>query len=188
MVVLSLERLRGDIVIDPVDRTAVVPAGTPLSVLNDALAAHGLMFPIDLGADPSLGGMVATNTGGSRMVRYGDVRHHVLGVEAVLADDDASVLDALSPLPQGQHGLPPRRPLRRIERRARRHHPRRRRGRAPAARRRDVVDRARDGAVAELLVHLEHWRTGALNVRARGAIRVPRRPRARRPRARSVRG
>lgn len=164
MVVLSLERLRGEIVIDPVDRTAVVPAGTPLSVLNDALATHGLMFPIDLGADPSIGGMVATNTGGSRMVRYGDVRHHVLGVEAVLADDDASVLDALSPLRKdntgfrladlfvgsdGALGVITRVAIEVV----------------PRPRRRStwwVVPRD-DDAVAELLVHLERWRDGALS-------------------------
>jgi FAD/FMN-containing dehydrogenase len=164
MVVLSLERLRGDIVIDPVDRTAVVPAGTPLSVLNEALAAHGLMFPIDLGADPSIGGMVATNTGGSRMVRYGDVRHHVLGVEAVLADEDASVLDALSPLRKDNTGLRladlfvgSNGALGVVTRVAIEVVPRPRR-RATWW----VVPRD-DDAVAELLVHLEHWRTGALS-------------------------
>jgi FAD/FMN-containing dehydrogenase len=164
MVVLSLERLRGAIEIDPVDRTAVVPAGTPLSVLNDALMPHGLMFPIDLGADPSIGGMVATNTGGSRMVRYGDVRRHVLGVEAVLADDDASVLDALSPLRKDNTGLRladvfvgSDGTLGIITRVAIEAVPR------PSRRSTWWVVPRDDDAVTALLVHLERWRTGALS-------------------------
>lgn len=84
--VLSLERLTGYIEIDAIDRVVVADAGVTLSRLNEALAAHGLMFPVDLGADPQLGGMVVTNTGGTRLVRYGDVRHNLLGIDAVLPD------------------------------------------------------------------------------------------------------
>jgi FAD/FMN-containing dehydrogenase len=65
---------------------AVVDAGVTLSSLQAALEPHGLWFPIDLGADPQIGGMVATNTGGTRLVRYGDVRRHVLGLEVALPD------------------------------------------------------------------------------------------------------
>ncbi len=97
-VVVSLDRLRSAPVIDPVDRTAVVDAGVRLSELNAAAAPHGLTLPIDLGADPSLGGMVATNTGGARMLRHGDMRRAVLGLRAVLADEDVSVLDELTTL------------------------------------------------------------------------------------------
>lgn len=86
MVVLSLERLSREIDIDPVDRVAVVDAGVTLSALQAALEPHGLWFPIDLGADPQIGGMVATNTGGTRLVRYGDVRRHLLGLEVALPD------------------------------------------------------------------------------------------------------
>src|SRR5690606_16192858 len=68
--VLSLDRLAGPPEIDPVGATAVVAAGTRLSTLNAAAAEHGLHLPVDLAADPSLGGMVATNTGGSRVLRY----------------------------------------------------------------------------------------------------------------------
>ena len=105
VVVLSTERLRGAPDIDPVGRTAVVDAGTRLSELNELLAPHGLSFAIDLGADPSIGGMVATNTGGARMLRYGDVRRHVLGVQAVLADAEVSVVDELSVLAKDNTGL-----------------------------------------------------------------------------------
>ncbi len=97
-VVLSLSRLRRPPTIDPADRTAVVDAGVLLSELNAAAEPHGLSLPIDLGSDPSLGGMVATNTGGARMLRHGDMRAAVLGVRAVLADDGCTVLDELTTL------------------------------------------------------------------------------------------
>lgn len=92
MVVLSTERLTGVLDVDPLDRTARVSAGVRLSALNDAAAPFGLCLPIDLGADPSLGGMAATNTGGARLLRYGDVRHNTLAVEVVVPDDACSVL------------------------------------------------------------------------------------------------
>ncbi|MBT0668267.1 FAD-binding oxidoreductase [Novosphingobium profundi] len=86
--VLSLERLKGSIAIDPVNRSARVGAGVLLSELNAAAAEHGLFFPIDLGADPSIGGMVAANTGGARLLRYGDVRQNLMGLELVTAEAD----------------------------------------------------------------------------------------------------
>lgn len=85
-VVLAFDRLNGTIEIDPRARTAVVDAGVTLSALNEAAAEHGLFFPIDLGADPQIGGMIVTNTGGTRLIRYGSVRDHLLGLEVVLAD------------------------------------------------------------------------------------------------------
>ncbi len=85
-ILLGLDRLNRPPEIDPVNRTATADAGVPLSALNDAAAAHGLTFPIDLGADPLIGGMVGANTGGARFLRYGDVRRNVLGLDVVLAD------------------------------------------------------------------------------------------------------
>jgi FAD/FMN-containing dehydrogenase len=105
LVVLSTERLRHGLQIDQTDRTAIVPAGLRLGELNDAAGEFGLTFPIDLGADPSIGGMVATNTGGARMLRHGDVRRRTLGVEAVLADGAVSVLDTLRTHRKDNHGL-----------------------------------------------------------------------------------
>lgn len=90
--VLSLDRLTAPMEIDAADRTATVGAGARLSALNAALEPHGLFLPIDLGADPSLGGMAATNTGGARFLRYGDMRRHVLGLEVVLPDAHGTVL------------------------------------------------------------------------------------------------
>jgi FAD/FMN-containing dehydrogenase len=103
MLVLSLERLNKRLEIDPINRTAVVDGGLLLSALNEALSAHGLMFPIDLGADPTIGGMIATNTGGTRLLKYGDVRHNLQGLEVVLAD--GTVVDALNHLRKNNTGL-----------------------------------------------------------------------------------
>jgi FAD/FMN-containing dehydrogenase len=103
MLVLSLERLNKRLQIDPINRTAVVDGGVLLSSLNEALVSHGLMFPIDLGADPTIGGMIATNTGGTRLLKYGDVRHNLQGVEVVLAD--GTVVEALNHLRKNNTGL-----------------------------------------------------------------------------------
>lgn len=97
-VVVCTDRLRGSMHIDPVDRTAVAHAGFRLSELNRAAQLHGLHLPVDLAADPSLGGMVATNTGGTRMLRHGDMRASLLGLRAVLADENCSVVDELTTL------------------------------------------------------------------------------------------
>lgn len=103
MLVLSLERLSQPLEVDPVDRTASVGGGVLMSQLDAALQPHGLMFPVDLGADPTVGGMVATNTGGTRLLRYGDVRQNLLGIEVVLAD--GSVLDLMTALRKNNTGL-----------------------------------------------------------------------------------
>jgi FAD/FMN-containing dehydrogenase len=103
MVVLSLERLNRRLEISPADRTVLVDGGVLLSRLNEALAEHGLLFPVDLGADPMVGAMVATNTGGTRLLRYGDVRRNLLGAEVVLAD--GTILDGLTALRKNNTGL-----------------------------------------------------------------------------------
>jgi FAD/FMN-containing dehydrogenase len=103
--VVSLDRLRGVESVDVHNRTACVLAGTLLSELNHAVGRHELFYPIDLGSDPSLGGMVATNTGGSRLLRYGDVQRSLLGLEVVLADADATVLTDLTGLRKDNSGI-----------------------------------------------------------------------------------
>ena len=92
-IILSLDRLNRAPRIDGANRSADCDAGVRLSALNAAAADHGLTFPIDLGADPSIGGMVATNTGGARFLRYGDVRRNLLGLEVVLADGKGTVAE-----------------------------------------------------------------------------------------------
>ena len=97
-IVLSLERLRATPRIDVADRTAQVAAGVRLSALNAALEPHDLFLPIDVSSDPMIGGMVATNTGGARFLRYGDMRRQVLGLEVVLPDESGTVLQLSSGL------------------------------------------------------------------------------------------
>lgn len=104
-IVLSLDRLARPPVLDPHNRTVEVDAGVRLSTLNDAAAAHGLVFPIDLGADPSIGGMVATNTGGARLLRYGDVRRNLLAAQLVLADGDGTIVELGRALWKDNSGL-----------------------------------------------------------------------------------
>lgn len=103
MVVLSLERLTERIEVDAAGGTVTVDGGVLLSTLQEALAVHGRTFPIDLGADPQVGGMVVTNTGGSRLVRYGDVRQNLLGLEVVLPTGE--IWSDLSKLRKNNTGL-----------------------------------------------------------------------------------
>ncbi|WP_432345877.1 FAD-binding oxidoreductase [Shinella yambaruensis] len=103
--VLSLNRLTAPFDLDRVNRSVRAGAGLRLSDLNGRLEESGLFFPIDLGADPRLGGMIATNTGGSRFLRYGDVRRNVLGLTVVLADEAGTVLDLSSDLRKNNTGV-----------------------------------------------------------------------------------
>jgi FAD/FMN-containing dehydrogenase len=103
--IVSLERLRARIEIDVENRSVRVDAGVRLHSLNERLAEEGFCFPIDLGANPSIGGMIAANTGGARLLRYGDVRSNLLGVEAVLADADATVIDVMGGLRKDNSGI-----------------------------------------------------------------------------------
>ena len=96
--IISLTRLDRVRELDVADRTVIVEAGCDLDRLDGVLAEHDLEFPIDLGASPSIGGMIATNTGGARMLRHGDVRRRTLGVEVVIVDEDATLLSDLGAL------------------------------------------------------------------------------------------
>ena len=87
-IVLSLGKMNRVIEIDPIGGIAVVEAGAVLQKVQEAIADAGMRFPLDLGARGSctIGGNVATNAGGINVLRYGMMRHLVLGLEAVLAD------------------------------------------------------------------------------------------------------
>jgi FAD/FMN-containing dehydrogenase/Fe-S oxidoreductase len=69
-------------------RTAVVQPGMVLDGLNAYLRPHGLWFPVDVStsAQATLGGMAGNNSCGSRSIRYGNMVHNVLGIDALLAD------------------------------------------------------------------------------------------------------
>lgn len=87
-IALSLERMAAIEDIDPVGRTMTVQAGVTLQRVQEAAAEIDLLFPLDLAARGSctIGGAIANNAGGSRVIRYGMMRDLVLGMEAVLAD------------------------------------------------------------------------------------------------------
>ena len=87
-IALSLERMARIEAVDPINRTMTVQAGAALQAVQEQADAHGLMYPLDLGARGSctIGGNIATNAGGNRVIRYGMTRDMVLGLEAVLAD------------------------------------------------------------------------------------------------------
>jgi FAD/FMN-containing dehydrogenase len=88
MLALSLERMDAIEEVDPVGKTLAAQAGCILQTAAEAAEAHDLLLPLDLGARGSamLGGVISTNAGGNRVVRYGMMRDMVLGLEAVLAD------------------------------------------------------------------------------------------------------
>ena len=87
-VALSLARLHGIEDIDTIAGTMVLRAGTILATAQLAAEEAGWILPIDLGARGSaqIGGLLATNAGGLRVIRYGGTRDNVLGLEVVLAD------------------------------------------------------------------------------------------------------
>ncbi len=103
-VVLSTEKMCGVSHVDTVMGTLTAWAGTPLQEIQNAAEAAGLYFPIDLGSRGSctIGGNLATNAGGNKVIRYGMTREHVLGLECALAD--GSVLSSMNHLLKNNTG------------------------------------------------------------------------------------
>ena len=87
-VALSFERMNAIEEVNAVERTMTVQSGVVLQAVQDAAEEQGLMYPLDIGGRGSctVGGNIATNAGGNRVIRYGMTRDMVLGIEAVLAD------------------------------------------------------------------------------------------------------
>lgn len=103
-VVLSLGRMRRIREIDPVADTLTVEAGTALATVQEAARKAGRLFPLSLGSEGSctIGGTVATNAGGTAVLRYGMMRELVLGLEVVLPD--GRFWDGLRPLRKDNTG------------------------------------------------------------------------------------
>lgn len=104
--VLSTSRMARVLAIDPLTGSVSCEAGCVLATLDERVAAEAsLAVPLDLGAKGScqLGGNVATNAGGLRLLRYGPLHGSLLGLEAVLAD--GTVLDVMQTLRKDNTGL-----------------------------------------------------------------------------------
>ncbi len=103
-VVLSLARLNKVTDLDPVAGELTAGAGATAAAVQEAAGAHGWTLGVDLASRDSatIGGMIATNAGGIRVLRYGGMRQQILGFEAVLAD--GSVVRRMSGLVKDNSG------------------------------------------------------------------------------------
>jgi len=91
--VLSLERMNKALGFNAIDRTLSVQAGMVLEAVHNAAHEHGLLYPVDFAARGSctIGGTIATNAGGIRVIRYGNTREWIAGLKVVTATGE--VLD-----------------------------------------------------------------------------------------------
>ncbi|WP_323790086.1 FAD-binding oxidoreductase [Thalassovita sp.] len=103
-IMLSVDRMNAIREIRPAARIAIVEAGVILSTVHDATEAEGLIFPLTFGAKGSamIGGVLSTNAGGSNVLRYGNTRDLVLGIEAVLPNGD--IMNIMSELHKDNSG------------------------------------------------------------------------------------
>lgn len=87
-VIMGLQRMRQIRSIDPVNNSISVDAGCTLAAIQEEAIRHDRLYPVSLGAEGScqVGGTIATNAGGTGVLRYGNTRENVFGLEVVLPD------------------------------------------------------------------------------------------------------
>jgi len=88
--VLSLARMNRVVGFDAVDRTLTVQPGIALEAVHNAVREHGLIYPVDFAArgSCSIGGNIATNAGGIRVIRYGNTREWIAGLKIVAGNGE----------------------------------------------------------------------------------------------------
>ena len=103
-IILNLNRLNQIISVDALNQTITVQSGVTLAQVQAAARAQNLLFPLSLASEDSatIGGNLATNAGGTQVLRYGTMRDLCLGLEVVLAD--GQVLSALNTLRKNNTG------------------------------------------------------------------------------------
>lgn len=103
-ILLSLRKMNAVRSVDPDDNSMKVEAGVILSAVHQAAEKQGRRFPLSLGAKDSatVGGLIATNAGGTQVLRFGSMRALTLGIEAVLPD--GSLFEGLSTLRKDNRG------------------------------------------------------------------------------------
>jgi len=104
-ILLSLRRMNHIRSVDPASGQAICEAGVILQSLHEAADLAGMRFALTLGGKGSatIGGLIATNAGGTQVLRHGTMRAQVLGLEAVLASGE--VLDLMTPLKKDNRGF-----------------------------------------------------------------------------------